>query len=121
MVWWLWNDARLRVAETTEQEIDGKIPSISPIQGYMRKRSICVTRQYTSPLTDRYRLFSMSLGGAQPLLLILPWTTVAQGLMRAFLVGSTQSIAQYRSVHRQNVGTDVATHTPLSMIGTNAQ
>ncbi len=56
------------------------------IQGEMRKRAIVVIRQPTIPVTDRYRLFLMRLGGAQPLLLILPWTPGAQGVMGAFLV-----------------------------------
>ncbi len=51
------------------------------IQGKMRKRAIVVIRQPTIPVTDRYRLFLMRLGGAQPLLLILLWTAIPQRLM----------------------------------------
>ncbi len=36
-------------------------------------------------VTQHYLIFVL-LSGVQPLLLILPWTTIAQGLMRAFLV-----------------------------------
>jgi hypothetical protein len=69
-----------------QQERYGKIAYMHSIQGKMRKRAIVVIRQPTIPVTDRYRLFLMRLGGAQPLLLILLWTPGAQGVMGAFLV-----------------------------------
>jgi hypothetical protein len=58
----------------------------------MRKRSLVGPRHHLILVTDR--LFPMPLRSAQPVLLIVPGTPIAQRLMGALLVSSTESSAQ---------------------------
>ena len=53
---------------------------------YEWNMSLGVPRHHPIPVTVRYHLFPMPLGGEQPLFLVLTWAAIPQGLMGPFLV-----------------------------------